>query len=857
MAWNGQISQDLSDHDEFDIFKRTTLMMAAYRGHTNWVRAKLQEDPASAVKKDTEDWNALHWCCASPRATAEQQIEIAELLLGCHTSILRQRDAKGLKPHDLALKKGNKKIAHLLQTRYKAKSDNFALPAIRAVSFLLVMALYGFFFPLFVIVGYLRRRRIARILGKIPQTCFQILSPSQKMVFQKAQRLGLNERSIFFLVLPFFLFLWCYPSILILGILPGMHPQGEISEKILYLLGVYYILVALFLFLSTIKCFAEKELRNVRHPRKRIRLKILPNDFRTSGTRAVINVVRILICVFDFLAFANFGIPKNLLDINGSQNSEEYHVLDGWKGFGSQIILDFRRNTFVYSFWLGLLTVAVWFLLSTYLGSSMVILHNKRLGKAFPFVQPDFFSNIPGLSSIVPILAVAAVLPVSSIFFRALDCTYVSRQDSAALRSGVLFFEQRGANMTALQLPEQMGSDFNLVTHCRSLGINETALLPEPWQSCPEESYTVPCTTTYLTGLPDQWMSFRCCPYTECPKGFGSCLESQRSIQCWTGAHNLYSMVGLTYLIYYIPSCVVIGIYFMEPDEDVNDIRFTGSYMMLEIAMKWIMSLLYTFFDALPLITQAGCITVTGALAYANYAYQPCKSIWSMNHYRSSAYALNCWIAVTALVGVVLKSEGKGEASVVGIDVSIWIILLVLGGGLIILVTLMIHASRLKVPLSKLLGKIVSDSKREGERERRETALRKLRESQAMGGGPMGQQKGSVVIANPLSQSESAGQRLHALTMDIELAAFDIGGGGGEGGKKDGKKTSVIKTENPLRLSVGDGPGPLAGEEEKEAGGGPPPPGERLNPVAEAGVGEGEKEGAKGERESPLADGGL
>ena len=66
--------------------------------------------------------------------------------------------------------------------------------------------------------------------------------------------------------------------------------------------------------------------------------------------------------------------------------------------------------------------------------------------------------------------------------------------------------------MTALQLPEQMGSDFNLVTHCRSLGINETALLPEPWQSCPEESYTVPCTTTYLTGLPDQWMSFRCCP---------------------------------------------------------------------------------------------------------------------------------------------------------------------------------------------------------------------------------------------------------------------------------------------------------------------------------------------------------
>ncbi|QDZ25772.1 hypothetical protein HOP50_18g83130 [Chloropicon primus] len=782
LAWNGQISQDLKDHDEFDIFKRTTLMMAAYQGKVGWVKVKLDEDPASVVKKDTEDWNALHWCCAGTAGDVDAYIQIAELLLGVQTSILRDRDTKGLKPYQLALKTGNKKVAHLLQVRYQARMDNFLLPLVRSASFLFIMMLYGFFFPLFVTVGYLRRRRIARILGKIPQTCFQILSPSQKMVFQKAQRIGLNERVIFFLVLPFFLFMWVYPTVLVLGILPSMGDDDKIRGSILYLLGVYYVLIALFLFFSTIKCFHEKELRNVRHPRKRIRMKILPNDFRTSGTRAVINVVRIVICVFDFLAFANFGIPKNLLDIVGSQSSDEYSVLDEWKGFGSQIILDFRRNTFVYSFWLGVFTVGVWFLLSTYLGSSMVILHNKKLGKMFPFVQPDFFSKIPGLSSIVPILAVAAVLPVSSIFFRALDCAYVSQGDLSGLRSGTLFFQQRGVDMSLLQLPPHMDSNFNLVAHCAQLGINETALLPVEWQHCPQESYTVPCSTQFLNGLENQ--KFRCCPVTECPKGFGSCLESQRDVKCWGGEHNLYSLVGLTYLMYYIPSCVVIGIYFMEPDEDVNDIRFTGAYMMLEIALKWIMSLLYTFFDRLPIITQIGCITVTGALAYANYRIQPCKSIWSMNHYRSSAYALNCWIAVSALVGVILKQKGVKAASVVGIEVSIWIIMLVLGGGLIVVVTLMIHASKLKVPISKLFSKVMENSKNEAIKERRETEMMKAN------GGPG--VKNSVVL-NPLSSHESAGQRLHAMTMDIELAQFSD--------KTKVGKTSIIKTENPLSRS--------------------------------------------------------
>ena len=817
LAWNGQISQDLSDHDEFDIFKRTTLMMAAYRGHVDWVRAKLaysspEENPAtSVVKKDVEDWNALHWCCAS-KADVNAQLAIADLLLGLHISLLRERDAKGRKPHDLALSHGNKKLANLLEVRYQAKGDNFLLPLLRSVMFLFVVMLYGFFFPLFVIVGYLRRRRIARILGKILQTCFQILRPSQKMVFQKVHRLGLSERLIFFLVLPFFLFMWIYPSILILGILPSFGDQEDIRSKILWLLGIYYIFMAVFLFHSTVKCFNEKELRNVRHPRKRIRMKILPNDFRTSGTRAVINVVRILICIFDFLAFANFGIPKNLLDITNSQSSDEYHVLDGWKGFGSQIILDFRRNTFVYSFWLGLFTVFIWFLLSTYLGSSMVILHNKKLGKMFPFVQQDFFCNIPGLSSLVPILAVAAVLPVSSIFFRALGCTYVSQGDVTNMRNGVLFFEQRGVNMTLLQLPPETGPGFSLVDHCRSLGINETALLPATWQSCDPSTYATPCPLQFLSGLPDQVLG--CCPVTECPKGYASCLQSQRDIKCWSGAHNFYALVGLTYLMYYIPSCVVIGIYFMEPDEDVSDIRFTGAYMMLEIALKWIMSLLYTFFDGLPIITQIGCIAVTGALACANYKIQPCKTIWSMNHYRSSAYALNCWIALSALVGVIMKREDVEPAKVVGIEVSVWIILLVLGGGLIVFLTLLVHATKLQVPLSKLISKIKENSRKAALRERRETELKK----QKSGAGGSGRS----MVVNPIH--ESAGQRLHAMTMDIELTQISA--------NMDTKmgKTSFIKTENPLSrspvFSVDNGKAnPLAEvaeeEEERKANGNP------------------------------------
>ena len=68
LAWSGQVSQDMADHDAFDVFRRTTLMMAAYRAQTLWVKAKLDLDPLlrePITKQDTEDWNALHWVCAS------------------------------------------------------------------------------------------------------------------------------------------------------------------------------------------------------------------------------------------------------------------------------------------------------------------------------------------------------------------------------------------------------------------------------------------------------------------------------------------------------------------------------------------------------------------------------------------------------------------------------------------------------------------------------------------------------------------------------------------------------------------------------------------------------------------------
>ena len=135
-----------------------------------------------------------------------------------------------------------------------------------------------------------------------------------------------------------------------------------------------------------------------------------------------------------------------------------------------------------------------------------------------------------------------------------------------------------------------------------------------------------------------------------------------------------------------------------------------------------------------------------------------------MNHYRSLGVRANCLIGGHRSGGRGAEERGQGRGQRCGhrrlpSGSSCWY-----RRGLIILVTLMIHASRLKVPLSKLLGKIVSDSKREGERERRETALRKLRESQAMGGGPMGQQKGSVGDRKPPESVRVwALQRLHAL----------------------------------------------------------------------------------------------
>ncbi len=539
------------------------------------------------------------------------------MLLAADGTLLKPRDLKGFKPYGLAIKHNNATLASFLREQHSAKRRSVLLPVLRVLSFVVGMVLYGILFPVFVTVGYLRRRRIARLLGKIPQTFFRLLSPlKQQHKFDKETKKGLSENALFLFALPLVMGLWLYPFFVLLVAIPNMDSahSGWDTEKreqdIMYYVGLFYAVFAIFLALSTLKCFYEKELLHVRHPRTHVRLGVDPSDVRLSVTRASLNVLRIFICVFDFVAFARFGIPDDLAALTpqatdgATSAGGEYEFLKAWQDFGGTFLLDLKQNAFIYAFWLGVLAITAWFMLSTYLGSSMVVLQSRKLSKFFNFVQPDFFSKIPGLSSLVPILAVAAVLPVSSIFFRALDCVAVPGEDQAAIQSGVLFFRQRGVNMTELAIPDPLPPHFVLTEHCESRSIPCASFLPEAWQGCAQDTYTAPCVTDYVGGTSPSL--YGCCAAAECTRGYASCLESHRSIECWRGEHVFYALTGLTYLLYYLPSCVVIGIYFTEPDEDVSDIRFSGAYMMLEIALKWLMSLLYIFFNETPIVTQIG-----------------------------------------------------------------------------------------------------------------------------------------------------------------------------------------------------------------------------------------------------------
>lgn len=722
LAWQGRISQDMGDHKEIDPYQRTALMMACHRGQLEWVQARLRVSTKGLKSQDIEGWTPLHWCCAGKSAELPNGekglIEVATALVACDPGCTNMADVTGMTPYSVAIANGNRDLARILREK-RARRQSPILNIFGAFFFFLSMIVYGILFPIFVLSGFLRQRRIARVLGKIPQSMSLVfrgdlgtpksagghLSKVTKVRGNSVRVVDVNspgnvryERFLFLVCLAIAGGAWAFPSLFTLFIIPMFDDPEKLRWVAFYGIGGFYLIIGVFLFWSVIKSIREKELKKVRHPQKAMRFGLDPSDVPTSASRAVANIGRIIFILYDFLVFVQFAIPSDLATV-ADEGTFEYKGIGLYEAIGKRFLLEFKKKAFFYSFWAATAIFFLWFLLSTYMGTSMVVLQIPALRRKFPFIRPDFFSKIPGLSIIAPLLVVAAFLPVSTVFFKGLDCTYIREGQTQyeglrGLNSGLLFLNERGANMTALQLPEELPDSFNVSTHCDGLGIDVFSSLGEEWQGCGEDSLFTLCSDAFPYNTYNI-ADVGCCVPSECAKGLTNCMDSDREQQCWEGNHRWYAIIGMTYLVYFLPSNLVTGIYFLEPDGDTCDVRFIGAYMVLETALKWILALLHTFTTKIPLVSLISCCIITGALAAANFMWRPCQNLWLINHYRVVGYLINFWVAISTLFGAIQRiiSDDKKAKSfdVAGSTIALWALVLAVGVAAFVAVGFFMH----------------------------------------------------------------------------------------------------------------------------------------------------------------------
>jgi len=724
LAWQGRISQDMGDHQDIDPYQRTALMMACHRAQVDWVQARVKVSTKGLNSKDIEGWTPLHWCCAgnSVELPGGQKglIEVASILIATDPGCTNAADLKGQTPYSVAIVSGNRELAMALRSK-RARKESPLSNLFGMVFFFISMIIYGILFPIFVLSGFLRQRRIARVLGKIPQSISlvfrgdlgtpksvagsgalskvtKVRGDSVKVVDVQSPGNVRYERILFLACVVIAGGAWAFPAVFTLFVVPLYDDPEQLRWIAFYGIGGFYLLMGGFLFWSVVKSIREKELKKVRHPQKAMRFGLEPADFSNSASRSVANVGRILFILYDFFVFVQFAIPSDLTTV-ADEGTFEYRGIGLYEGIGKRFLLEFKKKAFFYSFWAASGIFFLWFLLSSYMGTSMVVLQIPALRRKFPFVRPDFFSKIPGLSIIAPLLVVAAFLPVSTVFFKGLDCTYVregktSYEGLRGLRSGLLFLQERGANMTALQLPEEIPDDFNVAMHCDGLGLDVFSSLGEEWQGCGEDALFTSCPAAYPHST-YKISEVGCCVPSECANGLLNCMDSDREQQCWKGYHRWYAIIGLTYLVYFLPSNLVTGIYFLEPDGDTCDVRYIGAYMVLETAFKWILALLHTFTTKIPLVSLISCCIITGSLAAANFMWRPCQNLWLINHYRVVGYLINFWVAISTLFGAIQRiiSDNKKAKSfdVAGSSIALWALVLAVGVAAFLAVGFFMH----------------------------------------------------------------------------------------------------------------------------------------------------------------------
>eukprot|EP00218_Dolichomastix_sp_CCMP3274_P010413 CAMPEP_0170140244 /NCGR_PEP_ID=MMETSP0033_2-20121228/6229_1 /TAXON_ID=195969 /ORGANISM="Dolichomastix tenuilepis, Strain CCMP3274" /LENGTH=2010 /DNA_ID=CAMNT_0010376445 /DNA_START=16 /DNA_END=6048 /DNA_ORIENTATION=- len=771
LAWHGNVTDDLSMHQKEDPYGRTTLMMAAFRGHPEWVRQCLEKDPTTAAIRDKDGWSALHWCCSGVNTddfpgsadevkeiVEEKLVESAKLLINAVPEHINMTSLGGETPLALAYNQGNRKLArHLLSQGAGQLSIIFWFT--RYFAFFILALVYNLILPTFVVASYIKNRRITRILGRLPQVV--------AMVF--LGNLGSKESTE--------------------STIEEQRQQSEQKEE-----------------------EAKKQQEEEDAARARGELK----SFAARRAAAAARRKR------------NRGLAK-------FRNLERSVAIE-------------RRLALCSGIGVGMLWLVPIFLVYVAMPSQRDDPDTAKkfatLGIGFYMMIVAAFLGVTLYKAVTEKEMHTVRHPQPKIRWEHGNFTEASRASYTAFRIAILvydffcfanftmpndvkamFGEDEKDEPESLRFMKQFtkGTVFSFDSlfaysfwvSCllvvvwfmvsaylsTSMLVLQITSLRQLFPFIKSDFFAIPglnimLPTLSVAFLPICSTFFQAldCSYGvklgedgEFDPGDYILLDSDKLVHCWQGSHLFYAAVGMLYMIYYIPSYVVVGIYFLEPDDDFCDVRYTGAYMLVEQCLKWLLSGISTFFTETTLAQLLVSSAATGLLAFLNHRWTPCKHIWAINHYRTWSYVLLSCSALVSTAGIICGklelTEKKGTIwRLYSLDLQLW-----LAVGIVIVIVVISYALIKHYLVSREEKLVIREKQKEAEEQRRFTEALSI-------GGPgsrrtVGRGAGGLSM-NPLGKEA------------IATASNGQGGGAGDLEMQPQPQKSIEKRKSALGESV-------------------------------------------------------
>ncbi|KAK3240742.1 hypothetical protein CYMTET_49440 [Cymbomonas tetramitiformis] len=408
---------------------------------------------STVAKADGQGWTALHWACAATCKDHEEQlvIEVVKSLMDVVEEdkkrvLLNRADHHGYTPLQIAHAYGNNEIYNLLKEE-GASFTGWLYWAPRYILFFLIQIPYIIMFPIIVVSFMIRGTRLTRTLGRIPKFIKVLLGQKVNTTEKERKRHKLGseedkghgrEIAIFWFCLLFVGSAWGFPMIFAFFLMPNIPARDQGWWAFVSLCG-YMANIFIFLLACFVKARKETELNVVRHPMTKVRFELFwkSDEKFTSFKRNLGNSFRLTLFVYDFVAFSYLALPSEELSEAAKDNSDSEPTWDEnseffqWIRENLSITMMEFDTSYEFSFWGAVALFGLWAVLSSYLGLSMLVLQFPNMQAVFPFVRPDFYGRIPGMAQIFPLLF-SIFLPVSTVFFQALDCTYNSDSDTPA-----------------------------------------------------------------------------------------------------------------------------------------------------------------------------------------------------------------------------------------------------------------------------------------------------------------------------------------------------------------------------------------------------------------------------------------